>query len=223
MKLAVIIISAVLLIFAVLLFIPTYLCFEFKKDEKEKKTFFAIRYLFFCVRLIPKKKTQNKKKKKKENDEKKREKRASDTGTVREKFERAVATYRSVEDDLAGIILYAKRRAVTVREISFFMDIGLEEAMHTGLVTGGLYGVIYNVIALLDYHLSVEKCDVGITPDFKKKRMDISAKCILKVKNVHIMIIIFKVLKLYFKIKRGSNNYGRTSDSRVDGHGDEQH
>lgn len=74
--------------------------------------------------------------------------------------------------------------------------------MSTGIATGTLYGTIYNVISFLNNAFGVEECDVKVNPDFEKKHIDISSKCILKIRNVHIIIVFFKVLKIYFKITK---------------------
>lgn len=203
MKTVLVILLAIFLIPVVLLFIPTYLVFELSKEGESHSAVLRIKYLFFSIKLIPKdapkKKKRNKKGKKnpeKAGTEKKEDK------PLKERIEHGIEVYKKVEDDIAEIIMYAKRHAVTVGEISFLMNFGLSGAMETGIATGALYGVIYNIISLIHHQLSVQKCNVSINPDFEKQHIDIHAKCILKVKNVHIMVIVFKVLKLYFKISK---------------------
>jgi len=197
LKIALIITAVFFLIFAILLFVPFYLVIEFSKKENEKKINASIKYLFFKVRLKRKAEKKNKpeKKDKKEIAPKKEEK-------LIERVNRGIETYKSIEDDLVDILCYASKKAITIKKMEFCLDFGLENPMHTGITTGALYGVVYNVLSVLNNLFEVEECDIKINPDFDRKRIDVLSECIFSIKNVHIIIIVFKVLKMYFKIKK---------------------
>lgn len=194
-----IILAVILLIIAALFFVPTYVMLEISK-EGEKNTFdVKIKYLFFKMKMNAKNSPGKKSEKKEDRKEKTEEK---EELPVLKKIEKGIEIYKYIEDDVEDILSYASEKALTIREITFSMDFGLSDAMYTGIVTGSAYATAYNIIALLNNIFTVEKCDVKINPDFEKKHLDIYSKCILKVKNVHIMIIVFKVLKMYFKITK---------------------
>ena len=188
MKIFLIILLGVVLLLSVFFFLPTNFVFEFSKDRRGKNFQVTVRHLFLKIKLTPPKKKGTKKNSNPQN-----------KGlSVPEKIE------KSVEDDIADILTFAKDRAVKIKKFDFLMNFGTGDAMETGIITGGAYGVIYNVVALLDNNLTVKKCDININPDFEERFLAVSAKCILEVRNVHIMIMIFKVLKMYLKINKMS-------------------
>ena len=196
MKIALIIIALILLIFAVLLFVPFFFVIEFSKKEDKKNFDVKVKYLFFNIKT--------KEKKNEKPDETVKEK---DNTTLTEKVKNGIEIFKENEDDVVDILHYASEKAVKIRNLTFCMDFGLSDPMDTGISTGAINGIIYNVLALLNNFFEIEECNVKINPDFERKHMDISSRCILKIKSVHIIIIVFKVLKMYFKItkiKKGS-------------------
>lgn len=194
MKTALIVICIIAAFIFVLLIVPTYVIFDFETHNKNSKFNINIRYLFFNMKMNPKK-TPGKKVNTKEKSKK-------EELPLMEKIEKGIKVYKYIEDDIAEILIYASEHAVKIKNIQFYMNFGLKDAMYTGILTGTSYAAVYNIIALLSNNIAVEKCDVKITPDFEKQHVNIHSRCILKVKNVHIMIIVFKVLKMYFKITK---------------------
>ncbi len=193
MKTALIIILAFIALIIVLLFVPTYFSFEFVKDGKNKKIDVLVSYLFIKIKLN---RPQKDGKKREENKEKKK------TAPLPEKIKRGIRVFKTVEDDVSELLFYAASHAVRIKDISFYINFGLGDAMYTGISTGAFYGVLYNIISLLNNHIGVESVSVSVNPDFQNKLFNMRTKCILRVKNVHIMIMIFKVLKMYFKITK---------------------
>ena len=198
MKIALIIILAILALIIALLFVPTYFSFEFIKDGKNKKFDVLVSYLFFKIKLNRPRKEKGEKNKK----EKKPKNETKEETSIVKKAYKGIRIFKEIEDEVVEILLYASNHAVTIKDFNFSMNFGLDDAMYTGITTGAIYGVIYNVISVLNNHIGVEKCNVLVNPDFENRLLDIRAKCILKVKNVHIMIMIFKVLKMYLKITK---------------------
>ena len=198
MKILVAIFAMIILIFAVLLFVPFFIVIEFSKKEDNKNSDIRIKYLIFNVKI----KNRENKSENKENAIKEK-----DNTTLTEKVKNGIEIFKENEDDVVDILHYASEKAVKIRNLTFCMDFGLSDPMDTGISTGAINGVIYNVLALLNNFFEIEECNVKINPDFERKHMDISSRCILKIKSVHIIIIVFKVLKMYFKItkiKKGS-------------------
>ncbi len=192
MKIALIIILSVILIISVLLMIPTYLVFEFKKQGAEKKTELKIRYFLFTFMLNEKKEPKKEKTKKEKPQELKKKKSVSDW----------FSTVKLIEDDIIGILKYAKKHAFSVKKFRFLMNFGLGDAMKTGILTGSAYGTVYNVLGFLNRNIPVEDCEVKINPDFERECLDIDGECILRIKNAHIIVIAIKALKVLLKIRK---------------------
>ena len=194
MKIFLIIIMALALLLSLFLFLPTNFIFEFSKDRRSKNFEVTIRHLFIKIKLKPPKKKGTKKNPNPQN-----------KGlTLTEKIDKGISLFKTIEDDIADVLSFASDRAIKIKEFNFLMDFGTGDPMQTGIITGGAYGVIYNIVAILNNTLTVKNCDIVINPDFEDKFLSVSAGCILEVRNVHIMIMIFKVLKMYLKINKMS-------------------
>ena len=189
MKIAFIIL--VILIFAILLFVPFFIVVEFSKKDDKKSFDLKIKYLFFCIKIKDKKAEKRKKTIKEKED-----------SDLMKKIKKGIKVFKEIEDDVVDILYYASEKAIKIRKLTFFLDFGLSNPMNTGISTGAMYGVVYNILAMLNNFFKIEECDVKINPDFERKHFDIESGCILKIKNVHIIIIVFKVLKMYFKITK---------------------
>ncbi len=184
----------IVLVIAILVFIflPTNFIFELSKDQRGNNFEVTIKHLFIKINLKPPKKKGTPKNPNPEN-----------KGlTLKEKIDKGITIFKSVENDIIDVLSFASGRALKIKEVSFLLNFGTGDAMQTGILTGGAYGVIYNLIALLDNNFTLKKYSVEINPDFEKRFYGVGAKCILEVRNVHIMIMIFKVLKMYLKINK---------------------
>lgn len=197
MKVLLIIIS-VLILLIILLSIPAYISIEFLKNPEAENLSVQIKYLFFKINPQPKKQNQSdgnieENDKKNNKSKKKKEFSLGDLKTI-------CKIYKHVEDDIADILYYFSKKAVTLNTFTFYLQFGTNDAMQTGIATGAAYAVSYNLLSLLNNVFTVEHCDVSIVPVFEKPLFEIDTKCIIKVKNVHITVIVFKVLKMYLKI-----------------------
>ena len=98
---------------------------------------------------------------------------------------------------------YAKQHAVTVKSIDLDMEFDTEDPMRTGILTGTINGGVYNVLAILDNTVGVNDWNIDIRPLFQnQEQLKINFCGIVKIKNVHIIIIVSKILKLYLKIRK---------------------
>ena len=197
----------ILIFFAVLtglLLIPSELMFSFVWNECERRTELKFKYLFLKIILMPKeeKKGKKKKKEKKENDNNK-EKKKYTFDDVKEKCTNIKDIYFEIKDDAANILAYVGKHAVSIKNLDINVRFDFDDPMKTGIYTGIINGSVYNVIGLIDRAVSVEKMKVNIIPLFNNRNFfDISVNGIVKIKNVHIMFILIKTLKIMFKLKK---------------------
>lgn len=192
MKIFLIIILVIAVLLSLFFFLPTNFIFEFSKDKRGKNFEVTVRHLFIKIKLKPPKKKGTPKNPNPQN-----------KGLTRkEKIEKGFTIFKLVEDDIVDVLCFASEKALKIKEFDFLLNFGTGDAMQTGIITGGAYGVIYNILALFNNYLMVKKCDIKINPDFENRYLSLGAKCILEVRNVHIIIMIFKVLKMYLKINK---------------------
>ena len=190
------IILSLLLLLTVLMFIPSLLSISFVWNENERKLKVEFKYLFFKIVLTPRKK-KVKKTKEKTNDKK------YTLDDVRKFYKTSKEIYSLIKEDVFKILEYAKDHAVKISRIDLDAQFDIEDSMKTGIVTGVINGTVYNAIGVLDNLFSVDDFNVKILPLFNNTNFfDIKAYGIVNIKNVHIMVIIFKILKVFLKIKK---------------------
>lgn len=206
MKVLFIIIS-VLILLIILLSIPAYISVEFLKKPESEKLTVQIRYLFF--KINPQKKKKNPSESNAAENGKNNKKSKKKKGISFRDLKELYAVYKHTEDDIADILYYFSKKAVTLNDFKLYVRFGTNDAMRTGIATGAAYAASYNLISLLNNIFTVEHCDVSIVPVFEKPLFEIDTKCIIKVKNVHITVIAFKVLKMYLKILNLKKRKGR--------------
>lgn len=194
-----IIISVIIvLIICLFLFVPFQLHILYQKDVVINKMDVKIKYLFFTFHLVPNKQKKNKTLSEKE-EQKKSTLSFDDVKQILKQFEK---NFNLIKEDIIDILHFLMRHAVVIQTIRVHLNIGLDNAMTTAMSVGTANALIYNILALIHQYSNIQNWDVNIIPDFDQKHFDVETECILKIKNVHIMIIAIKGLKLYFKLKK---------------------
>ena len=196
---ALIIVIAILLVFTILLFVPSVLEYSFKWNEDEKKTVIVFRYLFIKIVLGQKNKKEKTVKKNKKVKEKKKYKFEDVKVSVKKYYKIA----KTIKSDIFKILSYAKERLIILKKIDISLKFDFEDPMKTGIYTGTINGAVYNVLGILDNSIGIQNFKVDIVPLFENRDyFDIDISGIVKIKNVHIMVILIKLIKVYYKVKK---------------------
>lgn len=196
---ALLIIIAIILVLAILLFVPSVLEYSFKWNENEKKTVIVFRYLFIKIVLMPK--SQKAKKSKKA--EKTKEKKDYKLDDVKNSVKKYYKIIKTVKADIFKILSYAKDRLIILKKIDISLKFDFEDPMKTGIHTGTINGAVYNILGILDNFIGIQNFKVDIVPLFENRDyFDIDISGIVKIKNVHIMVILIKLIKVYYKVKK---------------------
>ncbi len=90
-----------------------------------------------------------------------------------------------------------------VEEIDWKTNIGLQDAMYTGIGTGNLWAFKGILVSLLSLNSRLEKLHLKINPEFNEQIFRSNLSCIIKMRIVHI---IFIAVYLLFLIVRGYFN-----------------
>lgn len=193
---AVIIVIFVLAVVGVLFLIPVRLDVRYKKDAVQDQATVYLRFLWFKINLTDKKKKQNV--------QEKSTKKAGTFSGFKKKFQHYTKVFEASKDDLADILVYARDHALHVEKIDFQLDYGFEDPMYTGIAMGVISGASYNLLAFIMHWLAVDKHDIDIRPDFDKVCFSVNIWCIVHVKNVHIMVIATKILRLVRGLRKNN-------------------
>lgn len=183
--------------FAALLLIPFYIDIEYTKNAAENKT--KIVFKFLKIRFTPKPRP---KEDKQNTDSAEKPKKKFSFKKFKSGFDLWIARFNAVKDDIGDMLDYLGRRAVNIDTFSLTLLFGFDEAATNGIMTGVLNGIAYNILGFLCRHITVRKHKLNIQPDYYAARFDVNVKCILKLKGVHIIIVVIKLMKIYFKGKK---------------------
>lgn len=193
----VIFVIAALLIF--FLFTDTRLEIYAEKSGKDGDFSVWIKYLFIkkCIFKPNDKKDKNNKKSEIENVSKKK----PSFGEYKEKIKSVRKIFEIVKGDVRNILVYCTEKLIRISDFDLNIKFGLDDPMETGIINGILYGVVYDILGTVHNYSRIEKCTVGIEPDFNNVCFALRFDCILKMKNAYITVMIFKILCLLRKIK----------------------
>ena len=113
-----------------------------------------------------------------------------------------IRIYNDNSDDILSIIGYASQNAVRFDNIEINLLFGTGNAAATGISYGAISGIIYSLLGVIDSKCGIEHYKVDIHPDFYTSVFETDCRCIVKLKNVHIIVIAIKLLILMFKIRK---------------------
>lgn len=91
------------------------------------------------------------------------------------------------------------RKKVVCSNLVFKMDMGLDDAALTGIATGFVWGIVYNILSILSGFVNIKKTDIKIQPIFNEMVLGVDFYCIFTFRVVHIiigfLILIFSFIK----------------------------
>ena len=131
------------------------------------------------------------------------------------KIKKGINIYNNNAEDIKGVVGYVAKKAIIFDDIDVNFEYGTDNPATTGILYGVINGIVYGILGVIANSIKVKKQNIIISPDFNSAKIEIGAGCIVKLKNVHIIIAGIKCLKLWNKIKKSrkeSENNGRISD-----------
>lgn len=93
---------------------------------------------------------------------------------------------------------------IYVSKLDLKLVIGTSDAAQTAILTGSLWGLIYNLIAFFGTYLIISIPNIEITPQFNEEKLEINFEGIFETRIVHIIIVGFAIYMAYLKKK---NNF----------------
>lgn len=191
-----VILICVLAVVAGLLLVPVRLDFRYRRDMHTGNTAAYLRIGWFRFDLTKQKPDKQKK------TEKPKEEKGFSFSEFQEKFRHYTELFNTHKDNIGEIISYAAHHAVKIDNIEFKLDYGFEDPMYTGIAMGIISGAAYNILAFLTQQLTVSEHKIDIRPDFDMPCFRTRFWCIVRLQNVHIMVIAVKALRLFWKIQK---------------------
>lgn len=202
---ALIVISAIILFIAFLLFMPVVVYAEFQNE-----LCLSIRWLFIKIRLLPEKpKKEKKKEKKKRSDEsaKKKDGRKKDSenpGAIKKILKKTgVGGFIEIAAELAkiagkgamGII-----RHIVISKLYVRIDCGGEDAAKTAVNYGYISAALYpSASVILGNVKKYRSADIQLYPDYDSQSSSVECNAVIKVKLWWIVLSAVKMLVKFLK------------------------
>lgn len=199
MKIFIIVLAGFLSLLCIFLFTSVIVDISYEKNELVGKGEIYVKYLFIKKKLAP---VSRKKENKAEEEETKKEEKKGGFEYYKGKLTAIPQIFEALKGDLQELLRFCSKRLIRLKSLDFEFVFGLDDPMYTGIVNGLAYGVVYNILGFVCHNMTVEKKNINIVPDFDRECFGIKLNCILRLKNVHIIVIIVKLIRIYYKLKK---------------------
>ncbi len=160
-----------------------------------------VRALLFRCDIYPPDKSEKAKKPKKSRQAK--PKAEAEESAKKESFPEKAARVLSLIEEMLGPLRRAVRRLVRVESIALQVTVGSEDAANTAVYTGMLWGVVCNLVSLLDRIAAVEKQELNVLPSYNEPVLKAEGSCILRTTLANIIgaAAIMGIAFVRYKIK----------------------
>ena len=101
---------------------------------------------------------------------------------------------------LGEFIKYARIKVVRIK-----ISIGTDDCAETAMLYGAISSALYSLLEFFDSFLFVKKSyrNIGVFPDFTSDRCRVDMKLVLKIKIIHLLLILVGILPTLAKAKKG--------------------
>lgn len=208
---AIITIVAVLCLLICFMIIPMRVEVVYAASAVKRKQLIRIRIFHITVynsRANQEEQLKREKKRKKNVDEKQEK---FSYAAFKATLNRVKKVYELSKDEYLHVLSYLSDKT-SFQNFTIHLDIGFEDAAHTGLAAGAAYGIVYGIAGLLYRHLSLnrERMDIQVNPRFQQLCADLYVKSIFCASMVHIIRVILMLYHINRKIAQvkleGKNN-----------------
>ncbi len=208
--------SIIAVLCAIVLLMPVRIVARWYKLSQTARLKIYLTIGFVKIKLYPRAKD------KPEKNKKEKPKLQTPKPKTGERITSGISLYKLIWEDIKEILSYTAKNAFRFDNIEFNLTYGTDDASSTGILYGVISGIVYTAVGVLANSGKVKRNEISINPDFHKATLQTKGECIVRLRNVHIIVISVKIIKLLLKIKKERNviKNGRTSNSRADGHSD---
>ncbi len=196
MYILLIICAFIFLLAIIMLITPVKAIVNLKKDSD--KALFRYKVTVAGITVFT-----NKSKANKNNDEYTKSK---DSAGKKIKIADAIDIYREFSDKITELVHYTANHSLKFEKIHLSLVFGTGDAAITGVTYGAVSGIVYSTLGIIDSKCTIKDNSIEITPDFFNSVFNLDCECIVRLRNVHIIVIAFKFLLLMLKIRKTSSD-----------------
>ncbi len=121
--------------------------------------------------------------------------------TPKEHIEKSIIGLDFILDLLGDFRRFARKR-FSLCDFDINISFGTADAASTAVLTGHLWSLSYNLLALIDKLFRVDKPKVNIAPVFNEATFSVRAEGIIKTRIAHIIATAIVFAYKFFKYKR---------------------
>ena len=202
-----IIMLTLLVVLAVIMFIPVRVKFYLMYENSEFWRGYQIKYGFFTLKKSNGLKSKKTDKKQDKTDKEKKQKLG--TMNIIRFFIRNKADVKNL---ITSVFVYLTKHAVKIDNFSLDAKIGTDDAMQTALLYGGFSAFIYNALAGIERLIKTKGIRIDSRPDFNGPQIFIKFESIIRTTIYNIVAIaviaLFKAIPLWKK--RGELKNGKS-------------
>ena len=194
------VLAALAAVVAAVILVPVRVIVSFCSTKQGTRTKLDIKIGFLKFKLY----SENGKKKKTEPEPKKEEKKPEqkEKASVFTRIKAVIGIYSEFSEDFGSLLDYISRHAARFERLELKLCYSTGDAAATGILCGAINGAVYGLLGIIHQRTEIKYTDISIIPDFGDAMLEIASGCIVRLKNVHIIVIAVKLFKLYVKISR---------------------
>ncbi len=188
---AVYIILIVIAVIMLLMLLPADLVIRISYNDSKIRNAINIRYAFLKFKIYPPE-SKDKKTKTEEKTDK------SDMPVI--KLIKAV--YKELKDDIKRLGTYVVKRALRIKELNISAKFGVGDPMYTGILLGTANAVVYNAVAFLDRHMTLDKWNVSLDADFDDACLDAGVYIKIRTRILYAVRLGIMAVPVLRKLKK---------------------
>ncbi len=96
------------------------------------------------------------------------------------------------------------RKRIVFKKLNVDVSFGMSDAAKTGIATGAIWGLLYNMLALLTKVVTVKNHNFNVEPDYNSEKFLFSVNGIINFRLVNIISILIFVLIKYIKVSKNT-------------------
>lgn len=183
---------------ALIILMPVRVIVSFCSTKQGTSSELDIKIGFLRFKIYP----EQKKKSKPEPNNKEQKTEKKEKNSVLARIKAVIGIYSEFSEDFGSLLDYISRHAASFERLKLRLRYSTGDAAATGILCGVINGVIYSILGIIHHRARLKYTDISVAPDFGDSMLEIDSGCIVRLKNVHIIVIAVKLFKLYTKISR---------------------
>ena len=130
----------------------------------------------------------------------KNQKKSGKNDGEKKKTEMSIEIIKDIISEVALLFSYFKRH-LKILNLKLHFHIGADDAALTGILSGGAWGMAYDIAALIENKFNLKNKNIHVCPNFTEKVFETDISVRLSVKVFYLLIFAVKTYRAVKKLK----------------------